>query len=90
MADDIPTLGISKIDGLQTALKGKQDTVTFDGEYDAGVNKAATVSTVNTAVGHLIHTLGGEDNQTEIDTVDSKTIRGAKLYADEVGKTTLG
>ena len=90
VADDIPTLGISKIDGLQTALKGKQDTVTFDGKYDAGVNKAATVSTVNTAVDHLIHTLGGEDNQTEIDTVDSKTIRGAKLYADEVGKTTLG
>lgn len=87
--DDIPTLGISKIDGLQAALNQKQDTVTFDGKYSAGTNKAATVSTVNTAVDNLIHTLGGEDNQTEIDTVDSKTIRGAKLYADQVGKDTL-
>ncbi len=87
--DDIPTLGISKIDGLQATLNQKQDTVTFDGKYSAGTNKAATVSTVNTAVDNLIHTLGGEDNQTEIDTVDSKTIRGAKLYADQVGKDTL-
>lgn len=89
VADDIPTLGVSKIDGLQAALNQKQDTVTFDGKYNAGTNQAATVSTVNTAVDHLIHTLGGENNQTEIDTIDSKTIRGAKLYADQVGKDTL-
>lgn len=85
-ASDIPTLGISKIDGLQDALDAKQDTVTFDGKYNAGTNKAATVSTVNTAVDSLRHTLGGEDGQTDIDTKDSETIHGAKLYADEVGK----
>lgn len=83
---DIPTLGISKIDGLQDALDAKQDTVTFDGKYNAGTNKAATVSTVNTAVDNLRHTLGGEDGQTDVDTKDSETIHGAKLYADEVGK----
>ena len=86
---DIPTLGISKIDGLQAALDAKQDTVTFDGKYNAGTNKAATVSTVNTAVDNLRHTLGGEDGQTDIDTKDSETIHGAKIYADEVGKAAL-
>lgn len=85
-ASDIPTLGISKIDGLQDALDSKQNNLTFDGEYNAGTNKAATVSTVNTAVDNLRHTLGGEDGQTDVDTKDSETIHGAKLYADEVGK----
>lgn len=85
---DIPTLGISKIDGLQDALDSKQNNLTFDGEYNAGTNKVATVSTVNTAVDNLRHTLGGEDGQTDVDTKDSETIHGAKLYADEVGKTT--
>lgn len=84
---DIPTLGISKIDGLQDALDSKQNNLTFDGEYNAGTNKAATVSTVNTAVDNLRHTLGGEDGQTDVDTKDSETIHGAKIYADEVGKT---
>ena len=83
---DIPTLGISKIDGLQDALDSKQNNLTFDGEYNAGTNKVATVSTVNTAVDNLRHTLGGEDGQTDIDTKDSETIHGAKIYADEVGK----
>lgn len=82
---DIPTLGISKIDGLQDTLDAKQNTVIFDGTYSAS-NKAATVSTVNTAVDNLRHTLGGEDGQTDVDTKDSETIHGAKLYADEVGK----
>ena len=84
---DIPTLGISKIDGLQDALDSKQNNLTFDGEYNSGTNKVATVSTVNTAVDNLRHTLGGEDGQTNIDTKDSETIHGAKIYADEVGKT---
>lgn len=79
---DIPELAQSKISGLTTALEGKQDTITFDGIYHASTNKAATVSTVNTAADNLRHTLGGEDGHTEIDTKDSETIKGAKLYAD--------
>lgn len=84
---DIPTLGISKINGLQDALDSKQNNLTFDGEYNSGTNKVATISTVNTAVDNLRHTLGGEDGQTDVDTKDSETIHGAKIYADEVGKT---
>lgn len=76
---DIPTLGISKISGLQDALDAKQDTLVFDGTYSAS-NKAATVATVNTARDNLIHTLGGDDG-TDVDTENSDTIHGAKIYA---------
>lgn len=79
-AADIPTLGISKISGLQDALDAKQDTVVFDGAYSAS-NKVATVATVNTARDNLIHTLGGDDGVTDIDTENSDTIHGAKIYA---------
>ena len=86
---DIPTLGISKIDGLQDALDGKQGNLTFEGTYNAGTNKVATESTVNTAVDNLRHTLGGEDGKTDIDTKDSQTIHGAKLYAEDKANTAL-
>lgn len=86
---DIPTLGISKIDGLQDALNGKQGNLTFEGTYNAGTNKVATESTVNTAVDNLRHTLGGEDGKTDIDTKDSQTIHGAKLYAEDKANTAL-
>lgn len=50
---DIPTLQISKVSGLQTALDSKQDNLTFDGTYNASTNKVATVSTVTTAIDKL-------------------------------------
>lgn len=67
---DIPELAQSKISGLETALEGKQDTITFDGTYNASTNKAATVSTVSAIV------TNGADKATD------NTIKGAKLYAD--------
>ena len=71
--DDIPELGQSKISGLTAALNAKQDTVAFDGEYSAQ-NKAATVSTVNSAAAAVV----GNDE----DVAASDTVKGAKKYAD--------
>ena len=78
-ASDIPTLGISKIDGLQAALDGKQATLTFDGTYNAGTNKVATVKTVTEAIAAVIS--DGDDAAAD------NTIAGAKLYADSKAST---
>lgn len=78
--DDLPELPQSKIAGLGDALNAKQDNLVFDGNYSAS-NKVATVATVNTARDNLIHTLGGDDGVTDIDTENSDTIHGAKIYA---------
>lgn len=80
LAEDVPELGISKISGLQAAIDAKQDTVTFDGEYSAS-NKAATVSTVNSAVAAVVS--NGKDVAAD------DTIKGAKLYADSKSSDAL-
>lgn len=76
-ADNIPELGVSKITGLQGLLDGKQDTLTFDGNYSAGVNNVATVSTVNTAKSDLIG-----DTSAEAATTDGNTIADVRRYVD--------
>lgn len=75
VVDDIPTLGISKISGLQGALDAKQDTVTFNTAYDAATNKAATMSDVDTAKNAVV---GNDDDLSGVNTV-----KGAKKYAEE-------
>lgn len=75
-AADIPELGQSKISGLTDALNAKQDTVAFDGEYSAQ-NKAATVSTVNTAKDVLIG-----NTSAEATTTDGNTIADVRRYVD--------
>lgn len=77
VAADIPDLGMSKITGLEDALSGKQDTLTFDGDYKAGVNNAATVSTVNAAKTALIG-----DISAETATTDGNTIADVRRYVD--------
>lgn len=77
IAADIPELAMSKISGLDGALGGKQDTLTFDGTYEAGVNNAATVSTVNTAKAALIG-----DTSAEATTTDGNTIADVRRYVD--------
>ncbi len=80
LAEDVPELGMSKISGLPAALAAKQDTVAFDGNYSAS-NKAATVSTVNSAVAAIVS--NGKDVAAD------DTIKGAKKYADEKATSAL-
>ena len=70
-AADIPTIEQSQVNGLSAALAGKQDNVVFNTAYDAGTNKAATMSDVNALIG-----------EAATATADDNTIEGAKKYAE--------
>lgn len=48
--EDIPTIEQNQVNGLETALAGKQANLSFDGEYNATSNKVATKSTVTSAI----------------------------------------
>ena len=79
-ATDIPTIEQSQVNGLGTALAGKQDTVTFNTAYDAATNKAATMSDVNAAKSALV-------GEAATAAADDNTIAGAKKYAEEKAST---
>lgn len=53
VAADIPTIGQSQVDGLTTALAGKQATLSFEGAYNAESNKVTTKSYVDSVIAGL-------------------------------------
>lgn len=78
---DIPTIDQDQVNGLGTALAGKQDNITFNTGYDASTNKAATMSDVNAAKNAVVGTA------SDASTID--TIGGAKKYAEEKAAASL-
>lgn len=80
-AADIPALEMGKISNLETALDAKQDTVSFNTEYNSATNKAATMADVDAAKTALV---GKAEDLAGVD-----TIKGAKKYADEKSATAL-
>ena len=74
-ASDIPTLAISKVSGLQSALDAKQDNLVFNTTYNASTNKVATMSDVK-AVSNLVG-----------DTKVSEQINSAIVNKSDTGHT---
>jgi hypothetical protein len=75
-ASDIPTLETSKISGLDDALDSKQDTVAFEGAYDATNNKAATMSDVSKAVAGLSGAMHFQGTKSALPTDNSSYASG--------------
>ena len=101
VAADIPEIGQEKVTGLTTALAGKQDSLTFDGTYNAESNKVATQTTVSTAVSTAIGALDADGETagtgevisavSEADgviTVQKKTLTEADIPVLSISKVT--
>ena len=101
VAADIPEIGQEKVTGLTAALAGKQDSLTFDGTYNAESNKVATQTTVSTAVSTAISALDADGETagtgevisavSEADgviTVQKKTLTEADIPALSISKVT--
>jgi hypothetical protein len=79
---------VADINGLDTALAAKQDTVVFNTAYDASSNKAATMTDVNNAVSGLsgaMHYVGTSTTDPATGTV---TI-GDAPYTGKVGDVVV-
>lgn len=61
-ASDIPNIEQSQVNGLGTALAGKQDNLEIDGTVSAD-NKVATQETVNAAIASLDSSIAEESNK---------------------------
>lgn len=58
-------IAMSQVTGLATALSGKQDTLTFDGTYNASTNKAATVKSITDRISDAIKGLKKADTAVD-------------------------
>ena len=81
--DTTPTASSTKLvesGGVASALNSKQDTLTFDGTYNASTNKAATVSTVTNAINAL--------DVSEVSVGSTKTINKISQADGKISVTT--
>lgn len=78
-ASDIPNIEQSQVNGLGTALAGKQDNLEIDGTVSAN-NKVATQETVNAAIASLDSSIAEESN---------KVISGFSIVDGSIDNSTV-
>lgn len=83
-ASDIPNIEQSQVNGLATALAGKQDNLEIDGTVSS-TNKVATQETVSTAIAGLDSSITEETNKV----ISSFAIADGVIKAETVKKVTL-
>ena len=83
-ASDIPNIEQSQVNGLETALAGKQNNLEIDGTVSS-TNKVATQATVSTAIAGLDSSITEETNKV----ISSFAIADGVIKTDTVKKVTL-
>lgn len=83
-ASDIPNIEQSQVNGLATALAGKQNKLEIDGTVSS-TNKVATQETVSTAIAGLDSSITEETNKV----ISSFAIADGVINAETVKKVTL-
>ena len=83
-ASDIPNIEQSQVNGLETALAGKQNNLEIDGAVSS-TNKVATQETVSTAIAGLDSSITEETNKV----ISSFEIADGVIKAETVKKVTL-
>lgn len=84
-ASDIPNIEQSQVNGLETALAGKQNNLEIDGTVSAN-NKVATQETVNAAIASLDSSITEESNKvisgfSIVDgSIDNSTVKKVTLH----------
>ena len=84
-ASDIPNIEQSQVNGLETALAGKQNNLEIDGTVSAN-NKVATQETVNAAIASLDSSIAEESNKvisgfSIVDgSIDNSTVKKVTLH----------
>jgi glycerol-3-phosphate responsive antiterminator len=84
-ASDIPNIEQSQVNGLETALAGKQNNLEIDGTVSAD-NKVATQETVNAAIASLDSSIVEESNKvisgfSIVDgSIDNSTVKKVTLH----------
>lgn len=75
-ASDIPTIKQGQVNGLTTALAGKQDTLVFNTAYNAKTNKAATMTDITNAVAGLSGAMHYVGESTTDPSTGTATVEG--------------